>query len=113
MKVWRTAIRAAIPAGILCRDSLEIAIKTFDYGNKMGLMCAMSILTQNIEKYQWPADWVEAIKERFLPHWALQKWPVRYRKIEVSAIYPKAMLPEPVFKAMEMMENRQATKGMK
>jgi hypothetical protein len=25
---------------------------------------------------EWPADWVEAVKARFLPAWARRRWPV-------------------------------------
>lgn len=46
-----------------------------------------------LEEYTFkaPADWLEAMKERWLPAWALKRWPVRYRvdTINVLALYPQ------------------------
>ena len=45
---------------------------------------------------KWPADWWQALKERWFPAWALRRWPVTYRreKLEAVALYPKISLPE-------------------
>ena len=42
------------------------------------------------ETYQYPENWVEAIKERWLPQWARKRWPVKYRVIVVTLreLYP-------------------------
>lgn len=49
------------------------------------------------QKYQYPENWVEAIKDRWLPQWARKRWPVKYRMIVVNLkeLYPnaKAALP--------------------
>lgn len=37
-------------------------------------------------EYQWPATWKEAFKERWFPRWAKKRWPIYYRKIEVSEL---------------------------
>jgi hypothetical protein len=40
---------------------------------------------QKIEIHKrWPKTWVDAVKERWLPEWALSRWPVQYEKIDVS-----------------------------
>ena len=33
---------------------------------------------------KWPADWVQAVKERWLPRWILKRWPVRYDRIDLD-----------------------------
>lgn len=30
----------------------------------------------------WPADWWEAVKQRFAPKWFLRRWPVRFDSID-------------------------------
>ena len=44
----------------------------------------------------YPADWIEAVKERFAPHWFLKRWPVKYTKKYFNAriMYPKVRYPE-------------------
>jgi hypothetical protein len=32
---------------------------------------------------QFPLTWWDAVKERWFPAWALRRWPVRYRRIDV------------------------------
>lgn len=44
--------------------------------------------------YQWPATWQDAFKERWFPGWARRRWPVRYRRIEVSELAPIKRGPE-------------------
>lgn len=40
---------------------------------------------------KYPRDWVEALKERWLPEWLKKRYPVKYtvRKINFREIYPK------------------------
>ena len=33
---------------------------------------------------QWPATWWDAVKERWFPNWAKQRWPVRWDSVEVD-----------------------------
>jgi len=39
----------------------------------------------------YPLNWWQAFKERWAPKWALKKWPVQYKRVEldVKAIYPE------------------------
>ena len=43
----------------------------------------------------YPANWIEAVKERWLPEWALKKWPVKYthKKVDFQVLYPDLNLP--------------------
>lgn len=51
------------------------------------------LTTQSLEKrsISYPADWIEAIKQRWFPVWLLKRYPVRYyvETIEAHAVYPK------------------------
>jgi hypothetical protein len=42
------------------------------------------------EFVRYPADWWQAVKERWFPAWAKRKWPVKYTswKLEIKATYP-------------------------
>lgn len=47
-------------------------------------------------KAQYPADWKEAVKERFAPKWFKERRPVKYKEIILTAhaVYPLISLPE-------------------
>lgn len=51
------------------------------------------VLGQNLEPIviEHPADWWQALKERWLPGWGLRRWPVRYKRIKIEAqvLYPR------------------------
>ena len=49
---------------------------------------------QPCEPVKYPADWWQAVKERFAPAWALKRWPVVYTIWEPSVIYPDIKLPD-------------------
>ncbi len=35
---------------------------------------------------QWPADWWQAVRERWFPRWWLKRWPVRYCQVSVHEV---------------------------
>lgn len=41
-----------------------------------------------------PADWWQAVKERWFPEWALRRWPVRYQEWRAHRILPAVRLPD-------------------
>ena len=43
------------------------------------------------QEHQWPADWWQAVKERWFPAWAKKRWPIKYRHVRILAreLYPK------------------------
>lgn len=61
-------------------DIHELFVSGKVYGQKS--------LTEYDIKY--PADWLEAVKERFAPAWYLKRHPVKYTRhhITVDAVYP-------------------------
>lgn len=46
--------------------------------------------------HRWPANWFEAVKERFAPKWFLKEFPVEYRGVTVDAYhsYPELAIKE-------------------
>lgn len=40
-----------------------------------------------------PADWWQALKERFAPRWCLRRWPVRYRETRLVTQQARGYLP--------------------
>lgn len=46
---------------------------------------------------EYPADWWQALKERFAPTWARRRWPVLNKRIDMEVLYPKIALPKQVF----------------
>ena len=47
------------------------------------------------EVISYPADWKEALKERWYPMWAKDKWPVRYatKTFDVRELVPSLNIP--------------------
>lgn len=45
---------------------------------------------------QYPADWWQALRERWFPAWWLRRWPVQYtaRTLRAEAVYPKVSAPD-------------------
>lgn len=41
----------------------------------------------------FPQDWWEAVKERWFPHWALKRWPVKYRRVSCHEQIYKSVCP--------------------
>lgn len=42
---------------------------------------------------KWPANWWQAVKERWLPAWAKQRWPVLYERHRMERTFYRAMCP--------------------
>ena len=70
---------------------------TTDYSNQMMLRIIAKVTCQKLETVCacYPADWREAFKERWFPGWALSRWPVRYKTVELTAWakYPDRCIP--------------------
>lgn len=46
------------------------------------------------KEIKYPANWHEAIKERFFPLWLLRYFPVKYKIFNVNAFYPEYKHPD-------------------
>lgn len=68
--------------------------------NLTGMLQQVTWMLANNPLVDWnisyPADWFEAVKERFAPQWVLQRWPVRYKTHHVDAreLATKLKLPK-------------------
>ena len=49
---------------------------------------------QKCKPVTYPADWWQAVKQRFAPAWCLKRWPVKVTVWEPFVIYPDIKLPE-------------------
>lgn len=69
-----------------------------DAVDNMQLELSMRIATQHLDMIEekYPADWWQAVKERFAPRWFLVRYPVNYKhfRLEAKALYPKLAIPE-------------------
>lgn len=52
------------------------------------------ILGRTMQEIKYPANWVESLKERFLPLFLLKKYPIKYRIHRVTEYYPYIAIPE-------------------
>jgi hypothetical protein len=51
------------------------------------------IFGRTLDEIKFPANWKEAVKERFAPRWFLKRWPVRYTIYKIDELYPKMPAP--------------------
>lgn len=42
---------------------------------------------------KWPANWWEAVKERWAPRWCKRRWPVQYERVDVEENAFKSVCP--------------------
>lgn len=67
------------------------------YNRTRLLRSFVNLFVQDVynESVTYPADWWQALKERFFPRWALAWWPVKYTKhtFDVVAAYPGIKFP--------------------
>lgn len=42
---------------------------------------------------KWPRTWWDAFKERWFPQWAIARWPVEYRRIDIDQPIYLAVCP--------------------
>lgn len=94
-KKWKNA--AIITIGPEWKDEVDQAEfneKKFDYGTKLAVSAITNILTENIAEAKCPADWWQHFKKRWFPFWALKKFPVKYKTIDIFRLYPMATLQD-------------------
>jgi hypothetical protein len=73
---------------------------------RIGIDCKTMDLLLSLETYvmglpektiiiheKWPTDWWQALKERWWPRWALRRWPVEYKHLDIHETIYKAVCP--------------------
>lgn len=55
---------------------------------------------------EWPADWWQALKDRWFPRWALARWPVVHARetIEARDLFPHLAVPPEARRAVILRE---------
>jgi hypothetical protein len=71
---WHSDISFAVERDI-ARTRLLAQLQTYAVG-----MVSERIIIHK----QWPADWWQAVRERWLPAWWLRRWPVRYEFLDIN-----------------------------
>jgi len=57
------------------------------------LHAIQKVLVQRECIVEYPANWIEALKERFAPKWFLRRWPVLRSRVDMEVLYPRIALP--------------------
>ncbi len=106
------AVQIPISMGLAKDFAIEPQVHIFmdELLNGLVIQVRQGILSQQIENIvvMYPADWWQAVKERFAPEWFLERWPVEYNKtvVDVRAVYPKMALPDEAhFPLIRMSDN--------
>jgi len=45
---------------------------------------------------EYPENWIEAIKDRWLPGWLKKRWPVKFKTYDALVIFPELLAKHPV-----------------
>lgn len=77
----------------LASDALQLEMISEVMADNAIAKIRLKIFSQKLETLRWPANWWEAVKERFLPGRMKQRWPVHYEVRDVHALYPGLSLP--------------------
>ena len=75
---------------------IELAMKYFAEGMTSRLIVMLAGEYIHTPAVKYPANWKEAFREQFFPHWLLKRFPIRYKHVVFRAevVYPKVKLPE-------------------
>jgi hypothetical protein len=63
---------------LLLRDGVE----------RLRVIMTNRLLTGETDYVRYPADWWEAVKDRWFPRWAKRRWPVRWAKVAQKRYCP-------------------------
>ena len=65
----------------------------YSLGREMAVRVNGFVFKENLDEVEikYPADWWQAVKERFAPEWFIRWYPVRYeeRAWDLIAVYPR------------------------
>lgn len=94
-KIVMLANQMAIPAATLremeINEYRDHVLERMVYQIKSYLLASGEEIVRCNER--WPADWLQAVKERWAPRWIKRRWPVRYREHRVERTFYRAMCP--------------------
>jgi len=75
---------------------INLAAEFFAGGLTARLTAVLAGEHVRVLEAQYPADWKQAVKERFLPRWLRKWWPIRYVRVgwDIRVVYPEISLPD-------------------
>lgn len=93
LKVLKVGVNYAVSANEMAIANISTDAMMDHISKEMVYSLTARIASRHMENLEYPADWVEAFKERWFPHWLLKKYPVRYHRYDVSVLYPGIVIP--------------------
>lgn len=67
------------------RVEVPMLMARMDARELVARLCYFMAGQKEVCEQRWPADWWEALKQRFAPAWFVQRWPVREAVFAVDA----------------------------
>ena len=94
---------------------INLATEFFAEGMTSRLVAVLAGERIRVLDVQYPADWIEAIKERFLPFWLKKRWPIRYTRLawDIRVVYPEVSLPKEVHTVLDAVPVRELIGGLR
>ena len=94
---------------------INLATEFFAEGMTSRLVAVLAGERIRVLDVQYPADWIEAIKERFLPFWLKKRWPIRYTRLawDIRVVYPEVSLPDEVHTVLDAVPVRELIGGLR
>jgi hypothetical protein len=92
------AVHRSYPRALLERLTVETDEHLNFMADELAVRLSAYVLEEQVESayLEYPADWWEACKARWLPAWMLRRWPVRWTRWrgDITAVYPDLLIPD-------------------
>ena len=75
-------------------EAPEVSARYITETARVMLTSMVRYAEQPCKPVTYPADWWQAVKQRFAPAWFLARWPVELAVWEPFVIYPEIKLPD-------------------
>lgn len=103
--IYTEVSRACLEAGVT-GGQIRVELHDSWLVNSIAVRVVQGLLAERIDEISetYPADWWQALKERWFPHWALKRWPVQNKTVCLTsyAVHFQLSMPhEPYFVHLE------------
>ena len=94
LKRFRAAVMVKLSQQLMdsVNDEREFDVVANYTADSLSAVLRQSLYGETLEDVtlKYPADWIEAVKERWLPAWAKRHWPIRYTShhVTIAALHP-------------------------
>ncbi|KKM76749.1 hypothetical protein LCGC14_1377010 [marine sediment metagenome] len=79
--------------------------------NLMVLTLTAGVAGERVSEVRYPRDWWQAVREKFLPKWWLQRFPVQYHTWKADAHYPQLKLERGSFNPVLHVYSSERSQG--